>query len=145
MKYIFLFSLIISISFNKTLNSDLKLSLSDERLYFCATWGTSNVQTLKKNLPQISLSNNSLRQIFRISIPGNNIRIKFSNRYGRSILKIQKAIISDSKSQGTSEININEIQLITFLGKEKINIDAGEEVYSDKINYSLKALSDNFK
>lgn len=142
MKYIFLFSLIISISFNKTLNSDLKLSLSDESLYFCATWGTSNVQTLKKNLPQISLSNNSLRQIFRISIPGNNIRIKFSNRYGRSILKIQKAIISDSKSQGTSEININEIQVITFLGKEKINIDAGEEVYSDKINYSLKALSE---
>ena len=142
MKYIFFFSLFLSISFNKTLNPELKLSLSDEPLYFCATWGTSNVETLKKNLPQINLSNNSLRQIFRISIPGHTIRIKFSNRYGNSILKIQKAIISDSASQGTSEININETQTITFLGKEKINIDAGEEIYSDKINYSLKALSE---
>lgn len=142
MKYIFLFSLVLSLSFNKTLNKELKISLSDESLYFCATWGTSNVETLKKNLPQISLSNNSLRQIIRVSIPGNTIRIKFSNRYGTSILKIQKAIISNSKSQGTSEIDINEIQTITFLGKEKINIDAGEEIYSDKFNYPLEALSE---
>ena len=142
MKYVFLFSLILSIFLKKTLYQDLELSLFDERLYFCATWGTSNVETLKKNLPQISLSNNSLRQIFRVSIPGFNIRIKFSNKYGTSILKIQKAIISDSKSQGTSEINIYEAETITFLGKEKITIDPGEEIYSDKINYSLKALSE---
>ena len=96
----------------------------------------------KKNLPPISLSNNSLWQIFKVSVSGTSLRIKFLNRYGTSLLKIQKAIISDSKSQGTSQIDINTIKPITFSGKEKINIEEEEEIYSDIIEYNLKALSE---
>ena len=142
MKIFYIFSFILSISLNKKLFPKLKYDLSNEPINYCTTWGTSNVQTLKKNLPEITLSNNSLRQIVRVSISGESIRIKFSNKYGESILKIQKSTISNSKSQGTSEIYTNSTKIITFSGKEKINIAAGEEIYSDTINYSLKALSE---
>ena len=142
MKYIFLFSIFLSLSLNKLLFPELKYKSLQESTSFCTTWSTSNVQTLKKNLPSITLSNNSLRQIFRVSIKGNNIRIKFSNKYGKSILKIQKAIISYSKSQGTSEIIPDTIKSILFSGKEKETINAGEEIYSDILDYSLKPLSE---
>ena len=127
------------------LNINIFLSLDsqsfDESLY-ATTWSTSNVKTLSKNLPPINLSDNSLRQIFRVSTSGEYIRVKFSNRYGKTILKIRKVIISDSVSQGTSEINFDTIKVLTFNGKEKINIEPGSEIYSDTIEYNLKALSE---
>ena len=141
MKFIFLIILIFSLSLNLKL-SELNVNLSDESSLFCTTWSTSNFKTLKKNLPPITLSNNSIRQIVRVSIGGTQIRIKFSNIVGTSILKIQKAIISDVKSQGSSEINIDTTKTITFSGKEKININAGQEIYSDTLEYTLKALSE---
>lgn len=141
MKFLILFSLILSLSLHKNLYSNLKGFLSEESS-FCATWGTSNVKTLKKNLPPILLSNNSLRQIVRVSIGGEKLRIKFSNKYGTTLLKIKKVIISDSKSQGTSEIDTNSIKTVTFSKKEKVTINPGEEIYSDIINYHLKALSE---
>lgn len=113
MKFIFLIILIFSLSLNLKL-SELNVNLSDESSLFCTTWSTSNFKTLKKNLPPITLSNNSIRQIVRVSIGGTQIRIKFSNIVGTSILKIQKAIISDVKSQGSSEINIDTTKTITF-------------------------------
>ena len=127
------------------LNINIFLSLDsqsfDESLY-ATTWSTSNVKTLSKNLPPINLSDNSLRQIFRVSTSGEYIRVKFSNRYGKTILKIRKVIISDSVSQETSEINFDTIKVLTFNGKEKINIEPGSEIYSDTIEYNLKALSE---
>lgn len=141
MKYLILFSLILSLSLNKKLYSNLKTFLSEESS-FCTTWGTSNVKTLKKNLPHIILSNNSLRQIVRVSIGGEKLRIKFSNKYGTTLLKIKKVIISDSKSQGTSEIYTNSIKTVTFSKKEKVTINPGEEIYSDIIDYHLIALSE---
>ena len=127
------------------LNISIFLSLEsqsfDESLYV-ATWSTSNVKTLSKNFPPINLSDNSLRQIFRVSTSGEYIRVKFSNRYGKTILKIRKVIISDSVSQGTSEINIDTIKVLTFNGKEKVNIEPGSEIYSDTIEYNLQALSE---
>ena len=142
MKCILLFSLILSLSFCKRLFPKLIFSSLEESISFSTTWSTSNVKTLKKNLPPIILSNNSLRQIFRVSLKGSNIRIKFSNKYGTSLLKIQKAIISDIKAQGTSEINPDTIKSILFSGKEKVTINAGDEIYSDILDYPLKALSE---
>lgn len=138
LKFLILLSLIFYFIYNKIL-PELNIDESDS---FCTTWGTSNFKTFKKNLPPLTLSNNSLRQIFRVSISGFQIRIKFSNKVGTTILKIQKAIISDVKAQGSSEIITTTSKSITFSGKEKVNINPGQEIYSDTIEYSLKALSE---
>ena len=111
-------------------------------LHYFVLWGTSNFQTLKKNLLPITLSNISLRRVFRASISGIVIRIKFSNIVRATILKIQKAIISDLKAKGSSENGPSTSKTITFSGKEKININAGEDIYSDILKYSLKAFSE---
>ena len=106
--------------------------------YF-TTWGSS---VYLINLPNNILANNSIRQIFRVSLSGNNIRIKFSNKYGKTNLEIKEATLADSISQGTGEIDITKLKSIYFKGAKNIFIPPGIEVYSDLISYSLKALSE---
>ena len=132
-------ALILFLNINIFVN--LESQSFDESLYI-TTWSTSNAKTLSKNFPPINLSDNSLRQIFRVSTSGEYLRVKFSNRYGNTILKIRKVTISVSVSQGTSEIDIQTIKVLTFSGKDKINIEPGSEIYSDTIEYNLKALSE---
>ena len=138
MKYFSFFFLII---IERNIIFSLISDIFDESS-FCVTWSTSNVKTLGKNFPPIELSNNSLRQIFRVSTSGEKIRVKFTNKYGQSNLEIKKVIISESLSQGTSEINPITIKYLTFNNQESKNIEAGEEIYSDVIEYNIKALSE---
>ena len=57
---------------------------------FCSTWGNSQILLPKDSLPPIELTNNSLRQIFKISIGGENFRIKLSNKCGNDTLEINQ-------------------------------------------------------
>ena len=116
-------------------------NIPDESTY-CTTWSSSQYLTRTYNLPPISFSYNSIRQIFHISASGESVRIKFTNIYGTSDLQILSANIADSVSQGSGEIDLNTLIPLTFQGKESIIIPPGEEIYSDTFTYNLKALSE---
>ena len=121
-----------------TLTNQLKDDSFDESKYF-TTWGTAIISTAA---PTKELSYNSLRQIIHISTSGEKLRLKLSNKFGKTDLVIQSISIADSASQGTGEININSLAVLTFNGKQGIIIPPGSEIYSDTIPYSLKALSE---
>ena len=111
----------------------------DESTYF-ATWATAVYET---EHPKLELTNNSIRQIVHISASGENLRLKLSNRLGKTKMEIKEITIADSLTQGTGEIVLNTLTPLTFNGGEKgIIISPGEEIYSDTISYSLKALSE---
>ena len=111
----------------------------DESTYF-TTWATAVYQT---ESPKIELTNNSIRQIVHISASGDNLRLRLSNKAGKTKLEIKEATIADSLTQGTGEILTNTLTSLTFNGgKTSIVIPPGEELYSDTISYSLKALSE---
>ena len=111
----------------------------DESTYF-TTWATAVYQT---ESPKIELTNNSIRQIVHISASGDNLRLRLSNKVGKTKLEIKEATIADSLTQGTGEILTNTLTALTFNGgKTSIVIPPGEELYSDTISYSLKALSE---
>ena len=110
--------------------------LFDESTYF-TTWATVITENTK-----IPLSNNSLRQIVRVSASGNNLRLKLSNKIGKTNLEIKEINIADSKSQGTGEIIINTLTYLTFNGEKGIIISPGKDIYSDTISYNLKPLSE---
>lgn len=110
----------------------------NESSYF-TTWATAIISTAAPNIP---LSNNSLRQIVHISASGEYLRLKLSNKLGKTNLEIKEIIISDSVAQGTGEINVNTLTPVTFKGENGIIIPSGEEIYSDTVSYNLKSLSD---
>ena len=70
----------------------------------------------------MKLSNNSLRQIVHVWAFGNNIRLKLSNKEGKTNLEIKEVNIADSKSQGFGEIDSNTITYLTFKGEKEIII-----------------------
>ena len=109
-----------------------------ESLSFCSTWGASQRLIPKDCLPPINLSNNSLRQIFKISLGGNKFRIKLSNFYGNQNLKIQSLSVSKHLSQGESCIDVNSNTIITFNSKKELVLKSGEEIYTDVFNIILE-------
>jgi hypothetical protein len=91
---------------------------------------------------KVPLSNNSLRQIVHVSASGNNLRLKLSNKIGKTNLEIKEINIADSKSQGTGEIIINTLTYFTFNEEKGVIIPPGKDIYSDTISYNLKPLSE---
>ena len=128
--------LLISMSFIKAFDG-----IPKEDTY-STTWASSQYLTESNNLPPISLSNNSIRQIVHISISSPTIRLRFSNRLGESDLEIKGVTIANSVSQGSGEVDTLTLTTVTFEGKEEVAIPAKTEIYSDPFYYPLKVQSE---
>ncbi len=105
------------------------------------TWSTAPQLVEPNNMPPSpGLTNNAIRQIVRISIGGERIRLKFTNEHGDSPVSIKSAQIA--LSTGGAEINASSTKKLTFSGKEAIQIEAGKTVYSDPIVFHLDSRMD---
>ena len=107
---------------------------------FCTTWGNSPILLPTNTTSTIDLTNNSLRQIIKISMGGKKFRIKLSNRFGNDSLEIKS--LSIAKSNGNANIELSTKKNITFNNNEYILISKGEEIYSDIFNFELNSLSE---
>ncbi|KNY25270.1 GDSL-type esterase/lipase family protein [Pseudobacteroides cellulosolvens] len=103
------------------------------------TWGTAPQLVESNNMPPTNLSNNTLRQIFRVSIGGNKIRLKFSNEYGNSPMVMNSVHLA--ASAGGNSIKSETDKVVTFGGKESITIAQGKTVISDTLDYNLTQLT----
>ena len=130
-----LFSLIL---FLKGMEPPLNDYSLDQLSYF-TTWATSVYET---ESPKMELSNNTIRQIIHISASGEIIRLKLSNKNGKTNLEIKEVTIADSLTQGTGEIDTNTLTTLYFNKEKSIIIYPGEEIYSDSFSYNLKPLSE---
>jgi lysophospholipase L1-like esterase len=108
----------------------------------CSTWASTQALLAKECNPPIDLSNNSLRQIFKISIGGKRFRIKITNKYGNDSLEIKSISIASINSQGAGQIELNTLKKITFGNNGSISISKGEEINTDIIDYHLPSSSE---
>jgi len=101
------------------------------------TWATAMQLVEPHNMPPTpGLQNNTLRQIVRISITGDSLRVKFSNEFGSDTLHIKIAQIAPSI--GGSIIDSSLIYFLTFKGKHEIKILSGKTVISDAVPIPIK-------
>ena len=92
------------------------------------TWGTARQLVEPGNMPPApGLSNNTLRQVVCVSIGGKNLRLKFSNEFGKEPVTIKGVQIAASTTK-----------TLQFSGKQDITIDAGAEIVSDPVSFNLK-------
>ncbi|PYG88241.1 lysophospholipase L1-like esterase [Ruminiclostridium sufflavum DSM 19573] len=104
------------------------------------TWGTSPQLTESSNMPPSpGLSNNTLRQIVRVSIGGDQLRLRLSNQYGNSAVSMNS--VHMAVSAGGSSIQAGTDKVLTFGGKESVTIQAGKTVISDTIDFNLNKLT----
>ncbi len=120
--------------------TEATIKKDDKGWRWVGTWATSPQLVEPNNMPPSpGLSNNTLRQIVRVSIGGDQIRLKFSNQYGDKPLTINA--VSFAESAGGDKIKPETSQMVTFSGNRSITIPPGESVVSDTLSFKLKALT----
>src|SRR5215467_3607784 len=101
-----------------------------------ATWATSPQSgTPNPREPLLSIDNQTVRQRVRVSIGGNQIRLRVSNEFGSSPLLIGAATVA--MPTDVSSIKEESIQNVTFEGRNSIEIPAAAPVLSDPITFPL--------
>ncbi len=85
--------------------------------------------------PEPGLAYNTLRQIVRVSVGGDSLRLRLSNAYGRSPLHIRAAQVAAALEEGA--IDPEQQVSLLFSGKKAILIPPGETVYSDPFLFAL--------
>lgn len=127
----------ISLSCSLTPAPAPEVPVNDTNTYV-GTWAASQYLVEAHNMPPKNLSNSTLRQIIKVSLGGEKIRLRFSNRVGNGPLEIKG--VSLAKHDIISYLHADTLIRLSFGGKASVTIPAGEEVYCDAVAYPLAAL-----
>jgi len=100
------------------------------------TWSTAPQLVEPGNMPPSpGLTNNSLRQVVRVSIGGDTLRVRISNEFSTGAVTMKSVQIA--VSTGGSGINLPTNRELTFGGNSEITMNAGVAVTSDPIPFNL--------
>lgn len=110
---------------------------NNKNKHWIGTWATAIQLTEPHNMPpDPGLKGNTLRQIVRVSAGGNQIKLRISNIFGDEPLIIKKVTVA--KSIDSSRIDIKTIKYISFKGESGITLEAGQQIISDVVKFSLE-------
>lgn len=118
--------------------------------HWVGTWVTMPQLTEPANLPSapfngtsLKFANSTIRQTVHITIPGEQIRIRFSNAFSDVNLPITSATIALPQGgvSGTGAIIPSTLQHLTFSGSPSFSIPNGAQVVSDPLDFNLEANS----
>ena len=106
-----------------------------------ATWSTGvQLVETRNNPPSPGLTDNSLRQVVRVSIGGEVLRVKFSNEYSKSPVTMHSVQIA--ASSGGSVIEQSTKIILSFNGKQEFTMDPGTAITSDPVAFKLQPRMD---
>lgn len=113
---------------------------SDSGQRWVGTWASGQQLTEPHNLPpEPGLAGNTLRQMALVTIPGERLRVRFSNEWGNGPVTFSAVRIAKAGAAGA--IDPAAQALLCFEGEESVTIPAGETRFSDPADFSLQALS----
>jgi lysophospholipase L1-like esterase len=127
---------VIGCKSNQTLVTEETQKVSTQN--WIGTWATAQMLVEPNNMPPApGLTDNTLRQIIRVSIGGKRLRLRFSNIFSDqpTILKsVSVTNVADAPS-----IDASTQKTLTFKGNSGITMNPQEEVFSDAFDYNLQA------
>ena len=103
------------------------------------TWATAPQTVVKSFMPyKNNMSNRSVRQVVKVSIGGDMIRLKLSNIYSTEPVVIRSIYIAHAKD--SFAIAPKSAKYLKFSNQYKVTIPAGKSITSDALPYDLKPL-----
>jgi len=100
------------------------------------TWSTAPQLVEPNNMPPApGLTNNTIRQIVRVSIGGEAVRLRFSNVFSNSPVTLKSVSIAVPTEEST--VDIATQKLLTFDKKSEVTMTANAEIVSDPIAFKL--------
>jgi lysophospholipase L1-like esterase len=104
------------------------------------TWASAQQLTEEANEPpEPGLTGNTLRQIVRVSIGGQRLRLRFSNQYGTTPVTLDRVRCAVSISGSAIEPSTDSE--LRFAGATSVTIPAGQSVLSEAFDFALAPLS----
>ncbi len=115
---------------------DSNISASSDK-HWVGTWACAPYRAESNLPPSPGLSNNTLRQIVRVSIGGDTVRVKFSNITCATPVTIKAANIARSPDGTKSPVDASTITELKFDGNSTVTINSKSEIYSDPAAFKL--------
>lgn len=103
------------------------------------TWATAPQTVVRLFMPYNNcMTNRSVRQVVKVSIGGNVIRLKLSNIYSMQPVEIRSIYIAHAKD--SFAIDAKTAQYFKFGNSYKTVIPAGKQIVSDALKFNLRNL-----
>lgn len=122
------------------------LNIASAEECWVGTWATGQQLVEPWNNPDSPyLANNTLRQVVHATLGGSRIRVHFSNKYSSGPITINSAHIALSANSSPvdgSIITSTDTALTFNGGSSSATIAAGDELYSDAVDFNVPPLGD---
>ncbi len=100
------------------------------------TWGTATQLVEPENNPPLpGLANNTLRQVVRVSIGGEYLRIRISNEFSANPVTMKSVWVAVSLGEG--RIDVSSATNLTFNKESSVTLNPGDVVVSDPFMFAL--------
>ncbi|ATC31332.1 SGNH/GDSL hydrolase family protein [Caulobacter vibrioides] len=120
----------------------LALPVQAETQRWVGAWASAQLAPDAKNsLAPEDYPNATLRQVVRVSIGGDTLRVKLSNLFGTQPLTIAAARIAVSAAPATARIDPTTDRALTFAGATPVTLPAGGETWSDPVKLTVEPLA----
>jgi len=127
-----LFILITGCKSQSVVNSSAKANTEN----WVGSWACAQMLVEPNNMPPApGLAENTLRQIVKVSIGGENVRLRFSNLFSDQPTVLKKVSIANVVN--APAIDKNTQRNLSFNGSQEITLNPGQEVFSDALNFKL--------
>lgn len=104
-------------------------------------WSTAPQLVETANMPPSpGLTNNSLRQIVRVSLGGDTLRLRFTNDFSTSAVTLKAVTVATSK--GGRLIDASTLKSLTFQGSPSATLAANSSLVSDPVAFRATARTD---
>ncbi|HEX2959715.1 MAG TPA: GDSL-type esterase/lipase family protein [Chitinispirillaceae bacterium] len=114
------------------------LASSDSATHWVGTWAAAPYKAQDANKPPVNFDNYTVRQLVKVSIGGDTVRVKFSNITCTQPVIINKVNIAISPDSSKSPVLQSSITDLKFKGNAGVTINAKSEEYSDPVAFKLE-------
>ena len=117
----------------------IALTIQAQQPHWVGTWACAPQTVDKSFMPYNNqMTNRSVRQVVKVSIGGNVIRLQLSNELSSEPVEITSVYIA--KAGNGPEIYKTSAKYLQFSKKRQVVIPAGKAVFSDALKFKLQPL-----
>ena len=117
----------------------IALTIQAQQPHWVGTWACAPQTVDKSFMPYNNqMTNRSVRQVVKVSIGGNVIRLQLSNELSSEPVEITSVYIA--KAANGPEIYKTSAKYLQFGKKRQVVIPAGKAVFSDALKFKLQPL-----
>jgi lysophospholipase L1-like esterase len=109
--------------------------------HWVATWASPQPVAEPRGAGEADSTDATVREVVRISLGGDRLRLRFSNLYGATPLRIDSATIALSADPSSARIDAASLRGVTFGGRSDVTIPKGAERVSDPVDFALSPLA----